>query len=103
MKKRSVYNEIMYGLCELFPKEHGNFVINNSDCSFTYSKFSDSGELFYGEMNIADDGNSIIFDVFKTRDTGDDVQVLHFSWWNVAEMRSEVERIEGYLEIIEDR
>ena len=28
-KKREVYNEIKYGLCELFPTEHGNFMINN--------------------------------------------------------------------------
>ena len=65
-KKREVYNEIKYGLCELFPTEHGNFMINNSDCSFTYSKFSDSGKiLFYGEMSI---GDKIEFSVFRTRE-----------------------------------
>ena len=78
-KKREVYNEIKYGLCELFPTEHGNFMINNSDCSFTYSKFSDSGKiLFYGEMSI---GDKIEFSVFRTWEDYPDCIVFYFSWW----------------------
>lgn len=97
-KKREVYNEIKYGLCELFPTEHGNFMINNSDCSFTYSKFSDSGKiLFYGEMSI---GDKIEFSVFRTREDYPDCIVFYFSWMNVSEMKRDVQKTEEWLGIL---
>lgn len=99
MNERTIYNEIKYNLCTLFPKEHGNFSINNNECSFTYSKFLDNGTLLFGEMYINDD-NKINLDIFRTRDTGDDVQVLHFSWYNINEMNHKASQTENWINVI---
>ena len=96
MKKKKVYNLIKYGLAELFPREHKNFSANNSDCSFTYSCFSDTtGELFFGGLIVSE--KDITLDIFRTRDTGDDIPVMSLSWNNIGELRRESEKIEGCL------
>lgn len=103
-KRREIYKEIKYGLCELFPAEHGNFMINNSDCSFTYSKFSSSGKtLFYGELWISETAEEkIILSIFRTRNDWPDCIVLHFSWVNVSHMKRDIQNTEKWLKVLDN-
>lgn len=84
-KKKTIYNNIKYGLLNIFPKEHPQFSIDNESMIFTYTKYLGTGETIYGELLINED-SSIYFWLFKSRNDSCDVPVLDHTWNSIDDL-----------------
>ena len=86
MKKKTIYNNIKYGLKDLFPTQHPRISIDNDAMSFGYNYIrEETGDSVYGEILINKD-ESVYMWLFKTRPSGDpDVPVFDYTWKNYKE------------------